>query len=126
MTVGQTQVMLHDVQPADRRLVLEIRSLDVTFMPARSTLRLAFNTQITHVTEPSAPMPLRLETAVADRQVTFLLARDPFALPQPWSYIVAIAFSQLPQTGTVTLGNLPPHHVTYPSALPSVPTLPGS
>ncbi len=125
-TVGQTQVILHDMQPANHRLVLEIRSPDVTSMPSRSELRLAFDTRVAEVTEPRAPMPLRLETAVADRQVTFFLARDPFAFPQPWSYTVTIAFNQLPRTGAVTLGNLPSQNVTYPSPAPVVQALPGT
>jgi hypothetical protein len=119
-TVGQTQVILHDMQPSDHRLIFEIRSPDVTSMPSRSTLHLSFDARIDHVTEPSAPMPLRLETAVAGQQVTFFLVRDPFAFPQPWSYTVTIAFSRLPQTGTVTLGSLPPQNVTYPPPSPAV------
>ncbi len=127
-TVGPTQVMLHAMQADDHRLVLEIRCPDVTSMPSRSALHLSFDARIADVTESRAPMPLRLETAVADQQVTLSLARDPFAFPQPWSYTLTIAFDQFPDTGTITLGNLPPQPVTYPSSPPVVPvnTLPGT
>ncbi|ETW95948.1 MAG: hypothetical protein ETSY1_28565 [Candidatus Entotheonella factor] len=127
-TIGQTQVILHDIRTADHRLVLELRSPDVTSMPSRSALHLAFDTRIKAISEPSPLMPLRLETAITDQQVTFFLARDPFAFPQPWSYTVTIAFNRLPQTGTVTWGNLPPQKVTYPSTPPvaQVNTLPGT
>jgi len=123
-TLGQTQIILHDMQPTDHRLVLEIRSPDVTSMPSRSALHLAFDTQITEVSKPNAPMPLRLETAVTDQQISFFLARDPFAFPQPWSYTVAIKFNKMPQTGSVTLEDLPPQNVIYPSPLPTMPTPP--
>ncbi|ETW95026.1 hypothetical protein [Candidatus Entotheonella palauensis] len=127
-TVGQTQVILHDMRDADQRLVLELRSPDVTSMPSRGALHLTFDARISNISEPSTPMPLRLETAVTDQQVTFFLARDPFAFPQPWSYTVTIAFHQLPQTGAVTWGNLTPQKVTYPSPPPAgqVNTLPGT
>jgi hypothetical protein len=127
-TVGQTQVILHDLQPASRRLVLELRSPDVTLMPSRSTLHLAFDTQITEVSKSSAPRSMRLETAVTNQQISFFLARDPFAFPQPWSYTMAITFNKMPQSGAVTLENQPPQHVIYPSPLPTMPTpsLPGT
>ena len=117
-TVGQTQIILHDIQPDRQRLVLQIRSSDVTAMPSRTALHLSFDTHITHISEPGAPMPLRLETAVSDQQVTFYLARDPFAFPQPWSYTVTIAFDHLPHRGAITLGNSQPQHVIYPSSAP--------
>ncbi len=125
-TVGQTQVILHDMQPTSHRLVLELRSPDVTSMPSRSALHLSFDARVADVTAPSAPMPWRLETAVTGQQVTFFLARDPFAFPQPWSYTVTIAFNRLPQTGTVTWGSLPPQHVTYPlpASAPALATRP--
>ena len=123
-TLGQTQVILHDMQADSQRLVLEIRNPDVTSMSSRSALHLAFDTQIADVIESGQQMPLQLETAVADQQVTFFLARDPFAFPQPWSYTVTIAFNRIPQTGSVSLGNLPPQHVAYPSPSPTVPPPP--
>ena len=119
-TVGQTQVILHDLQPEGHRLVLELRNPDVTAMPSRSALHVSFDARITDITKPSAPMPLRLETAVADQQVTFFLDRDPFAWPQPWSHTVTITFNRMPQTSVVTWENLPPQHVTYPSPSPAV------
>jgi hypothetical protein len=125
-TLGQTQVILHDMQADGQRLVLEIRNPDVTSMPSRSALHLAFDTRIADVTQPGERMPLRLETAITDQQVTFFLTRDPFAFPQPWSYTVTIAFNQMPQTGSISLGNLPPQHVAYPSPSPTLPPLPGT
>jgi hypothetical protein len=124
-TVGKTQVILHDMQPAAHRLVLEIRHPDVTSMPSRSALHLTFDTQVEAVSKSNAPMPLRLETAVAEQQISLFLARDPFAFPQLWSYLMTISFDQMPQTGSVTLGELPPQHVTYPSPVSNVKTLPG-
>jgi len=127
-TVGQTQVILHDMQPATHRLVIEIRHPDVTSMPSRSTLHLVFDTQVTEVSEPRAPLPLRLETAVAGQQISLFMARDPFASPQPWSYTMTVAFNRMPQIGSVTLGELPPQHVTYPSPTSVAPvnTPPGT
>lgn len=124
-TVGQTQVILHDMQPAAHRLVLEIRHPEVTSMPSKSALHLTFDTQVEEVSKPSTPMPLLIETAVVEQQISLFLARDPFAFPQPWSYLMIIAFDRMPQTGSVTLGALPPQHVTYPSPASNVKTLPG-
>ncbi|PON15823.1 hypothetical protein C2W62_21795 [Candidatus Entotheonella serta] len=123
-TVETTQVILYDIQPDEHRLVLKIRNSDVTAMPSRSALHLSFDAHITDISEPRAPMPLRLETAINDRQVTFFLTRDPFAFPQPWSYTVTIAFDHLPQTGAITLGNAPQQHVTYPSTVSSAHATP--
>jgi hypothetical protein len=120
-TMGHTQIVLHDIQP-DNHMTLEICSSDVTAMPSRSTLRMSFDASITHLNEFRAPVPLQIETAVGSHQVTFVLARDPFAAPQPWSYRITLGFNQLPRTGIMTLGNLPPEQVAFPSPRPSVPT----
>ena len=64
-TVGGTQVILRDMQAAEHRLVLELHHPDVTDMPPRSELRLAFDTQVAEVSKPKGPMPLRLDAAVA-------------------------------------------------------------
>lgn len=125
-TNGPAQVILHDVQSADHRLVLEIRSPELTSMPARSAISLSFDTQITHVTEPQVSAPLTLEKAVADKHVTFFLARDPFAFPQPWAYTVTIAFNQLPRTGAIAVGDTPPQTVTYPAPSLAVQAVPGT
>ncbi len=125
-TAGSTQVILHDMDPTDHRITLEIRSPDITSMPAKSAVRLAFDTQITHVTQPHAPMPLALETAVAGKHVTFFLARDPFAFPQPWAYTVTIVFNRLPRTGVIATGDTPPQDVTYPTLLSTVQAAPGT
>ena len=114
-TIGQTQVILRDMQAAEHRIVLEIRHPDVTAMPSRSELRLAFDSPVTEVRKSGANMPLRLDAAIAGQQIALSLARDPFALPQPWSYTMSIAFHRLPQSGVVTLGELQPQRVTFPS-----------
>lgn len=125
-TSGPAQVILHDIQTTDQRLTLEIRSSDIVSMPAKSAIHFAFDTPIIDLTQPNAPMPLALETAVADKQVTFFLARDPFAFPQPWSYTITIAFHQLPRTGAITFGDAPAQTVTYPVPSPTVATSPGT
>ncbi len=117
-TVGPNRVILHDVQPESHRVVLEIRCPDVTSMPSRSELHLSFDARIADVSEPRHPMPLRLETAVTAQRVSLFLARDPFAFPQPWSYLVTIAFDQLPHSGTITWGSLSPESITYPALSP--------
>jgi len=124
-TVGGTQVILRDMQAVEHRLVLELRHPDVTALPSRSELRLAFDTQVVEVSKPKGPMPLRLDAAVAGQQISLSLTRDPFAFPQPWSYTMNIAFNRLPQSGSIAFGELPPERVTYPApAAPGVSVTP--
>ncbi len=124
--IGPAQVILHGMQLTNHRLTLEIRSPEITSIPAKSAIRLSFDTQITHTTQPQVASPLTLETVVADRHITFFLARDPFAFPQPWTYMVTIAFNQLPRTGAIAFGDAPPQDVTFPAPSSTTPALPGT
>jgi hypothetical protein len=127
--LGGVRIALRAADSSTKRLVFDVQGDDVTRVSQDVPIRFAFNTPITRVSLPEAPMRIRVDTTVVDRTATFFLARDPFSPPLGWRYTVVIEVETFPESGHLTIGtaetqevffHLPP--ITVPAAAPQSST----